>query len=368
MISYDGDVAKDARTIFVSPPTASAIGAFQVEWMGAQIGYKGEIAILSATPTAANQNTWIKFMKATLKKPKYRNMKLVKVAYGNDNPTDSAKETQALLQALSEPEGDHLADDGRHLVGGAGARPGGKCNAVALTGLGLPNQMRKYVKKGCAKKFGLWNERDFGYLATYVAQPRARREADRQARPDVHGRPAGQAHGRDERRERARSSCSATRSSSRRRTSTSSTSRQAGGGRARGAPASRSGRRHDERRSGRTARWYVPDAYLPDRLVARRREPRVRCLLNTGERRAVVRLTFFFEDREPVGPVELDARPAADAARPAHRPEQRRGVELPRGVPFAYAAASDVPIVLQHSRLDTSSGAYTLATTIAYGE
>src|SRR5262245_23792434 len=86
VISYDGDVRRDARTIFVSPPTASAIGAFQVEWMGAQIGYKGDIAILSATPTAANQNTWIKFMKATLKKPKYRGMNLVKVAYGNDNP------------------------------------------------------------------------------------------------------------------------------------------------------------------------------------------------------------------------------------------------------------------------------------------
>src|SRR4051812_26359399 len=63
VISYDGDVAKAARTIFVSPPTSSSIGAFQVEWIGAQIGYKGEIAILSATPTAANQNTWIKFMK-----------------------------------------------------------------------------------------------------------------------------------------------------------------------------------------------------------------------------------------------------------------------------------------------------------------
>ena len=44
-----------------------------------------------------------------------------------------------------------------------------KCNAVALTGLGLPNEMRKYIKAGCAKKVGLWNERDFGYLAAYVA-------------------------------------------------------------------------------------------------------------------------------------------------------------------------------------------------------
>jgi rhamnose transport system substrate-binding protein len=169
VISYDGDVRKDARTIFVSPPTASAIGAFQVEWMGAQIGYKGDIAILSATPTAANQNTWIKFMKLTLKKPKYKGMKLVKVAYGNDNPTDSAKETQALLQAYPNLKGIISPTT----VGISSAAQvldqAGKCSAVALTGLGLPDQMRKYVKKGCAKKFGLWNERDFGYLATYVA-------------------------------------------------------------------------------------------------------------------------------------------------------------------------------------------------------
>ena len=169
VISYDGDVRKDARTIFVSPPTASAIGAFQVEWIGAQIGYKGDIAILSATPTAANQNTWIKFMKATLKLPKYRNMKLVKVAYGNDNPTDSAKETQALVQAYPSLKGIISPTT----VGISSAAQvldqAGKCKSIALTGLGLPNQMRKYVKKGCAKKFGLWNERDFGYLATYVA-------------------------------------------------------------------------------------------------------------------------------------------------------------------------------------------------------
>jgi rhamnose transport system substrate-binding protein len=169
VISYDGDVRKDVRTIFVSPPTASSIGAFQVEWMGAQIGYKGEIAILSATPTAANQNTWIKFMKQTLAKSKYKGMKLVKVAYGNDNPTDSAKETQALLQAYPNLKGIISPTT----VGISSAAQvldqAGKCKAVALTGLGLPDQMRKYVKKGCAKKFGLWNERDFGYLATYVA-------------------------------------------------------------------------------------------------------------------------------------------------------------------------------------------------------
>jgi len=169
VISYDGDVAKDARTIFVSPPSAQAIGAFQVEWIGAQTGYKGEIAILSATPTAANQNTWIKFMKAALKKPKYKNLKLVKVAYGNDNPTDSAKETQSLLQAYPNLKGIISPTTVGISSAAQVLQQEGKCKTVALTGLGLPDQMRKYVKQGCAKKFGLWNERDFGYLAAYVA-------------------------------------------------------------------------------------------------------------------------------------------------------------------------------------------------------
>ena len=169
VISYDGDVARDARTIFVSPPSASAIGAFQVEWIGSQIGYKGDIAILSATPTAANQNTWIKFMKATLKKPKYRNMKLVKIAYGNDNPTDSAKETQALLQGYPNLKGIISPTTVGVSAAAQVLQQEGKCKTVALTGLGLPNQMRKYIKAGCAKKVGLWNERDFGYLAAYVA-------------------------------------------------------------------------------------------------------------------------------------------------------------------------------------------------------
>jgi rhamnose transport system substrate-binding protein len=169
VISYDGDVRTDARLIFVSPPTASSIGAFQVEWMGSQIGYSGEIAILSATPTAANQNTWIKFMKQTLAKPKYKNMKLVKVAYGNDNPTDSAKETQALLQAYPNLKGIISPTTVGISAAAQVLDQEGKCKSVALTGLGLPNQMRRYVKKGCAKKFGLWNERDFGYLAIYVA-------------------------------------------------------------------------------------------------------------------------------------------------------------------------------------------------------
>src|SRR4249919_2490479 len=61
VVAYDADTTPDARTIFVAPTSNSLIGASQVEAIGKQIGYAGEIAILSANVTSSNQNTWIKF-------------------------------------------------------------------------------------------------------------------------------------------------------------------------------------------------------------------------------------------------------------------------------------------------------------------
>jgi rhamnose transport system substrate-binding protein len=169
VISYDGDAAPDARYMFVSPPDAKSIGESQVQWLGSTIGYKGKIAILSAAPTAANQNTWIKYMKAALKKPKYKGMQLVKIAYGNDDDAKSAQETQALLQAYPDLKG-IISPTTVGVAAAARVLTQSKdCGKVQLTGLGLPSQMRTYVKSGCVKKVGLWSETDFGYLAEYVA-------------------------------------------------------------------------------------------------------------------------------------------------------------------------------------------------------
>ena len=114
--------------------------------------------------------------------------------------------------------------------------------------------------------------------------------------------------------------------------------------------------------------WFVPDAYLPAESSHGVVSHEAACLLNTGPRDAVVLLTFFFEDRDPVGPVAI----ALGARRTRHvrldDPASIGGIELPRGVPYAYSVESDEPVVVQHSRLDTSAGAYTLFTTIAYGE
>jgi rhamnose transport system substrate-binding protein len=168
VISYDADVAPDARDLFVSPPDANSIGASQVEWLGSAIGYKGDFAILSGTPTEANQNIWIKYMKVALKLPKYKNMHLVKIAYGNDDDAKSASETQALIQAYPNLKG-IIAPTTVAVAAAARVLTQQKKCSIQLTGLGIPSQMRPYIKSGCVKKVGLWSETDFGYLAAYAA-------------------------------------------------------------------------------------------------------------------------------------------------------------------------------------------------------
>jgi len=119
--------------------------------------------------------------------------------------------------------------------------------------------------------------------------------------------------------------------------------------------------------SGGRTRWYVPDAYLPAESSGGYASHEAACLLNAGDEAARVSITFFFEDRDPLGPVALEL----GARRTWHvrldDPSALAGLELPHGVPYAYSVESDVPIVVQHSRLDTSGG-YTLFTSIAYGE
>lgn len=169
VVSYDSDVAPDARTIFVNQANSEAIGRVEVQILGKQLNYTGQIAILSAASTATNQNTWISFMKDELSKPQYKNMQLVKIDYGNDDDQTSFNDTLALMQAYPNLKG-IISPTTVGIAAAARAiesvNKGGK---VALTGLGTPNQMRKYVQDGTVQQFALWDPGKLGYLAYYAA-------------------------------------------------------------------------------------------------------------------------------------------------------------------------------------------------------
>ena len=109
----------NCRQLFINQADTATIGRSQIQLLGKLMGYKGQFAILSAASTATNQNAWIKYMKLELKKPQYKNMKLVKIYYGNDNPAQSRAGDGEHAAGVPEPEGDRVADDGRHLVGRA---------------------------------------------------------------------------------------------------------------------------------------------------------------------------------------------------------------------------------------------------------
>ncbi len=169
VVSFDSDVTCPNH-LFINQANTQQIGTSEVDLLGQEIGYKGQIAILSAESTASNQNAWIKYMKQELKKPKYKNMKLVKIVYGNDDPATSLTVLQGLLSAYPDLSGiispttvgistaAQYLDTHKTLL-----------KTLTLTGLGLPSQMKKYVNDGTVKAFELWNPGNLGYLAGYAA-------------------------------------------------------------------------------------------------------------------------------------------------------------------------------------------------------
>jgi len=169
VVTLDSDTAPAGREIFINQASSEAIGQSLVQTLAKAIGNSGDFAILSATPNATNQNTWIKYMQDELKKPEYKGMNLVKIAYGNDEDQKSFTETQGLLQAypnlkgIISPTSVGIAAAARYI---SSSPYKGK---VVLTGLGTPNQLRGFVKDGTIKEFELWSPADLGYLAAYAA-------------------------------------------------------------------------------------------------------------------------------------------------------------------------------------------------------
>src|SRR6476469_3264078 len=155
VVSFDSDV--NCRQLFINQADTETIGRSQIQQLGKEMGYKGEFAILSAASTASNQNAWIKYMK------------LVKIYYGNDDPAQSLQATESMLQAypnlkgIESPTTVGISSAAQYL---SNSKYKGK---VILQGLGLPSQMKKYLKNDTLKNFALWNPEDLGYLAAYAA-------------------------------------------------------------------------------------------------------------------------------------------------------------------------------------------------------
>jgi hypothetical protein len=114
-------------------------------------------------------------------------------------------------------------------------------------------------------------------------------------------------------------------------------------------------------------RWAIAEGYIPGWSHGPAPEftsHETACILNAGDQDAHVEITLFFSDREPAGPYRLTV--------PARRTKHLRFNDLeepetvPRDTDYASLIESDVPIVVQHTRLDSRQSETALLSTIAY--
>lgn len=170
VISFDSGVAKDGRLMQLNPSNTQLIGFKQIDMISKTLGANGgEIAILSATAQATNQNAWIAAMKETLKDPKYAKLKLVDVVYGDDQADKSYREALALFQKYPNLKGIIAPTTVGIAAAGKAVVDQKLVGKVFVTGLGLPSEMAGYVKAGAVDTFAIWNPIDLGYSAVYAA-------------------------------------------------------------------------------------------------------------------------------------------------------------------------------------------------------
>lgn len=114
--------------------------------------------------------------------------------------------------------------------------------------------------------------------------------------------------------------------------------------------------------------WYIPDAYLPSSGLGEKWEGHESvCVLNVGPTDAHLVFALYFEDRPPIEHIRVTVKARSNRHIGMHKPEQLGGIQVPRDVPYGIAMESDVPVIVQYSRLDVTQPNFTLMTTIPYG-
>ena len=115
--------------------------------------------------------------------------------------------------------------------------------------------------------------------------------------------------------------------------------------------------------------WAIAEGYIPGSSTGP--EPAMlshetACLLNAGDQAAQVEIMVYFKDREPAGPYRMEVggrRTLHVRFNDLSDPEP-----IPRGTDYASVIRSDLPIVVQHTRLDSRQAENALMTTIAWSE
>jgi hypothetical protein len=127
--------------------------------------------------------------------------------------------------------------------------------------------------------------------------------------------------------------------------------------------------KRDEMEAIGRRRWAIPEGYIPSESSYSDRElvsHETACILNAADHDAHVTIMIFFADREPVGPYRLTV--AARRTLHLRFNDLDDPKPIPRDTDYASIFESDVPIIVQHTRLDSRRAEVALLSTVAYAE
>ena len=167
VISWDSGVAKDGRMMHLNPSSNPLIGNMIIKLAADHLPDGGDVAVLSASATATNQNTWIAEMNKVM--GNYPGINVVATVYGDDKADKSYTEAQGLMKSYPNLKA-IIAPTSVGIVAAAQAvTDAGKAGEINVTGLGLPSEMAGHIASGASKSFAIWNPIDLGYSAAMIS-------------------------------------------------------------------------------------------------------------------------------------------------------------------------------------------------------
>lgn len=169
-MTWDADVAPDARTVFLNQSTFEGMGKTMVDMMVRGAGSPdGEFLVVTAVLTAPNQNRWIEEIKKYAAE-KYPGMKIAAVLPGDEDLEKSKNVALNYLQANPQTKG-VFSVTGIATPGVVEAvKQLDMVGKVTVTGLGVPSLIRPYLKDGSLKEAALWSPIDIGYGAIHITK------------------------------------------------------------------------------------------------------------------------------------------------------------------------------------------------------
>lgn len=171
VVTWDSPIPSgEGEDVFVAQVDFGSIGVVMADMAHSILDGSGQMAVLSATPDASNQNAWIAAMEEALAgDAKYADIELVDTVYGDDQAEVSYNRALALVDQYPDL-GVIMSPTTVGIQAAAKAmQDEGLCDQVKVSGLGLPSEMVSYTMNGCAPEFALWDFRDLGYLTYYTA-------------------------------------------------------------------------------------------------------------------------------------------------------------------------------------------------------